>query len=98
MMGNSMPNRVHKGVCSMMLLPEKRCRECDDVLRQTGFQQNGHLTPGIRRGEQRERGTSGRCLPSPGCLALGADSGRSNTFCGFHSAGEEGAFQLSPTC
>src|SRR2546422_610082 len=35
MMGNSMPNRVHKGVCSMMLLPEKRCRECDDVLRHT---------------------------------------------------------------
>src|SRR2546428_11771274 len=26
------------------------------------------LTLGIRRGEQRERGTSGRCLPSPGCL------------------------------
>jgi hypothetical protein len=25
------------------------------------------LTPGIRRGEQRERGTSGRCSPSPGC-------------------------------
>jgi hypothetical protein len=25
-------------------------------------------TPGIRRGEQWERGTSGRCLPSPACL------------------------------
>ena len=27
-----------------MLLPEKRRRACDEVLRQTGFQQNGHLT------------------------------------------------------
>src|SRR5262245_59370603 len=59
MMGNSMPNRVHNGVCSMMYLLEKRRRAGDDGLWQTDFQQNRHLTPGLSRCRKPKRGTSG---------------------------------------